>query len=84
MELPHDLFFADAMLTAWPTHPDGAPCGAMRDVWHHAHAEASDALADWRRQGGKSAFARYRAAQDLEDAAQEAYAAAVAASSATR
>jgi hypothetical protein len=44
-------------------------------AWSDAHEEAEDAYLRWRRDGGTEAYARFRAAQDREDAAQDALAA---------
>jgi hypothetical protein len=41
------------------------------DAWRDAADEASAALAAWR--AGELSYAAYRAAQDREDAAQDAY-----------
>jgi hypothetical protein len=42
------------------------------EAWRDAAEEAADALATWRRQPSRAAYAAYRAAQDREDAAQDA------------
>jgi hypothetical protein len=47
---------------------------ATYDAWNDAHAEAEEALRDWRALGTAEAYATYRAAQDREDAAQDALA----------
>jgi hypothetical protein len=45
------------------------------EAWRDAHAEAADALRDWRAlPGDRGAYAAFRAAQDREDAAQDALA----------
>ena len=45
-----------------------------RDAWVDARDEAAAAYGAWRRTGSREAYARYRAAQDREDAAQDALA----------
>jgi hypothetical protein len=52
----------------------GASWDAAYAVWSDAHVDAEDALAHWRRDRGREAYAAYRAAQDREDAAQDALA----------
>jgi hypothetical protein len=47
---------------------------ALYDAWSDAHEEAEDAFWRWRREGGGTRYAAYRAAQDREDAAQDALA----------
>ena len=48
---------------------------ALYDAWSDAHAEAEGAWRTWRSDGGRDAYAAYRAAADREDAAQDAVAA---------
>jgi hypothetical protein len=40
-------------------------------TWRRAQAHAREAYERWRRDGGATAFAAYRAAQDRADSAQE-------------
>jgi hypothetical protein len=49
---------------------------ALYDAWIDAHEEAEAAWVTWRSDGGREAYAAYRAAADREDAAQDAVAAA--------
>ena len=51
---------------------------AHYDAWNDAHEEAEAAWRTWRCEGGRAAYAAYRAAADREDAAQDAVAAAAA------
>lgn len=53
----------------------GERWSAAHDAWSEAHEEALQAYRRWRAGGGSSAYAAYRAAQDREDAAQDAFAA---------
>jgi hypothetical protein len=41
-------------------------------TWRQAHAEARRAYEHWRASPGSTAYARYRAAQDQADSAQDA------------
>ena len=54
----------------------GTEWNALYDAWSDAHEDAEDAYWAWRRDGGPTRYAAYRAAQDREDAAQDALAAA--------
>jgi hypothetical protein len=47
---------------------------ALHDVWSEAHADADDAYRRWARTHSAIDYAAYRAAQDREDAAQDAFA----------
>ena len=47
----------------------------VRDAWSDAHEDAAGAYRVWQRRRDDSSFAAYRAAQDREDAAQDAFAA---------
>jgi hypothetical protein len=40
-------------------------------TWRRAQADAREAYEHWRRSGGATAFAAYRAAQDRADSAQD-------------
>jgi hypothetical protein len=40
-------------------------------AWRHAQAHARHAYEEWRLQGGSTAYAAYRAAQDRADTAQD-------------
>jgi hypothetical protein len=51
------------------------PPDPLLDAWRDAHVDAEHAMEDWRALGGGDLYARYRAAQDREDAAQDAAAA---------
>jgi hypothetical protein len=56
-----------------PRHEPGWSLDA--EAWRDAHEEAAAALRAWRATpGDPAAYARYRAAQDREDAAQDALA----------
>ena len=57
----------------------GAEWNALYDAWSDAHEEAEGAWRTWRSDGGREAYATYRAAADREDAAQDAVAASPAA-----
>jgi hypothetical protein len=54
----------------------GPAWNELYGVWSDAHEDAENAFAAWRVRGGSEHYARYRAAQDREDAAQDALAAA--------
>jgi hypothetical protein len=54
----------------------GPAWNAVYDAWSDAHEEAEGAWRTWRCDGGREAYAAYRAAADREDAAQDAVAAA--------
>ena len=55
-----------------PRHGPGWSLDA--EAWRDAHEEAAAALGAWRAApGDDAAYAAYRAAQDREDAAQDAY-----------
>jgi hypothetical protein len=50
----------------------GPAWNALYDAWSDAREEAEDAYWRWKRIGGRTHYAAYRAAQDREDAAQDA------------
>jgi hypothetical protein len=52
----------------------GAGPSAERDAWREAHDEAVDAYRRWHTSRKRAEYARYRAAQDRADAAQDALA----------
>jgi hypothetical protein len=59
----------ELILRRSPLH--GHAWNAHYDAWSDAHEEAEEAYWRWKREGGPAAYARYRAAQDREDAAQD-------------
>jgi hypothetical protein len=58
----------------WCGGPPAQPTSWQMDpvlcAWREANARAQLAYEHWRREGGASAYAAYRAAQDQADAAQ--------------
>jgi hypothetical protein len=53
----------------------GPAWNALYDAWNDAHEEAEEAYWQWRSRSDVGTYARYRAAADREDAAQDALAA---------